>query len=251
MIYFIALSIIPSIIWLAFFLREDRQPEPKKAVLKVFVVGMFSTIPVIILSLTIALILKGLGVPIPIISFIGIVFVAAMVEETAKYLVVKRSVFNSSDLDEPSDFMIYAITAALGFATVENIIFLFPGGEALFGLTPEFFIQDLVAGSIIRFFSGTLLHALASGIMGYFLALSITRIEYRKTLAQTGLAIAILLHGLYNFSIISAGGNGLWFVVVPVLLLLLFITLLFLFSQTRKMDSVSRFKNSKNNEKGS
>ena len=251
LIYFIALSIIPSIIWLAFFLREDRQPEPKKTILKVFVIGMFSTIPVIILSLIIALILRGLGVPTPIISFVGIVFVAAVVEEIAKYLVVKRSVFDSSDLDEPSDLMIYAITAALGFATIENIVFLFPGREALFGLTPEFFVQGLIAGSIIRFFSGTFLHALASGIMGYFLALSIMRIEYRKALVWTGLAIAILLHGLYNFSIISVGDNGLWFMVVPVLLMLLFITVLFLFSKARKMNSISKFKNSKNNEKSS
>lgn len=251
--YFIALSIIPSIIWLVFFLREDRRPEPKKTILKVFVIGMLSTIPVIILSLAIGLILREMGIPIYLISFIGVVFVAAVVEEVAKYLVVKRSVFNSSEVDEPSDLMIYAITAALGFAAMENVVFLFPGREALFGLTPEFFIQSLVAGSIVRFVSGTFLHALVSGIMGYFLALSIMRSEYRKRLVGAGLVVAILLHGSYNFSIMFAEGNGSWFVVAPILLLSLFITILFLFSKTRKMDSICRFENRdiKNNEKSS
>lgn len=253
LIYFIALSIIPSIIWLTFFLREDRRPEPKKTILKVFSIGMLSTVPVIVLSLAIGLILRELGVPIYLISFIGVIFVAAVVEETTKYLVVKRSVFNSSEVDEPSDLMIYAITAALGFAAMENVVFLFPGREALFGLTSEFFVQSLITGSIVRLVSGTFLHALVSGIMGYFLALSIMKTKYRKRLVWSGLAIAILLHGSYNFSIMFAGVNGLWFVVAPILLLSLFIIVLFLFSKTRKMNSICRFENRdiKNNEKSS
>jgi len=251
--YFITFSILPSIIWLAFFLREDRQPEPKKIILRVFVIGMLSTFPVIILSLIIGLVLREMGLPMYLILFIGVVFVAAVVEEIVKYLVVRHSVLNNSAVDEPSDLMIYAITAALGFAAMENIIFLFPGREALFGTAPPFFIQDLIAGSIIRFVSGTFLHALASGIMGYFLALSITRTKCQKRLVWTGLVVAILLHGLYNFSIISIEGNESWFVVAPILLVSMFIAVLFLFSRTRKMDSVCEFENrkNKNNEKGS
>lgn len=248
LIYFIAFSLIPSILWLAFFLREDRQPEPKGAILKVFFIGMLSTFPVIILGLAITSVMREIGFPIYLISFIGIVFVAAIVEEIAKYLVIKHSILEDSAVDEPPDLMIYAITAALGFAAMENIIFLFPGREALFGITPQFFIQDLITGSIIRFVSGTFLHALATGVIGYFLALSIMNPKYRKKLVWVGLIIAILLHGFYNFSIITSENNGLWFIVAPILLLSLFIIVLFLFHKTRKMDSICKLE-IKNNEK--
>ncbi len=251
--YFIVLSVLPSIVWLIFFLREDRQPEPKSVILRVFIIGMLLTIPVIALSLVMSLALREMGVPVPLITFIGIVFIAAILEELGKYLVVRRSVMESSAVDEPSDLMIYAITAALGFAAMENLFFLFPGRESLFVETPAFFVQDLVAGSLIRFVSGTFLHALASGIMGYFLALSIMMTKYRRRLLWTGLLIAILLHGSYNFSIMASEGNAAWFMVAPILLLSMFVAVLILFARTRRMASICRFENRniKNNEKGS
>ncbi len=243
--YLIVLSVLPSIVWLIFFLREDRRPEPKSVILRVFVIGMLLTVPVIALSLILGLAMREMGVPIPLITFIGIVFIAAILEELGKYLVVRRSVMESSAVDEPSDLMIYAITAALGFAAMENVFFLFPGRESLFVEVPAFFIQDLIAGSLIRFVSGTFLHALASGIMGYFLALSIMMTGYRKRLIWIGLAVAILLHGSYNFSIMAAEGNAAWFIVAPILLLSMFVTVLILFAKARKMDSICRFENGK------
>ncbi len=243
LIYFIILSILPSIVWLLFFLREDRRPEPKGVILKVFAIGMLLPFPVIVLGLIVGFILKEMGVPLPLIFFIGVVFIAGIVEELGKYLVVRQSVMKSSAVDEPSDFMIYAITAALGFAAMENLFFLFPGYESLFIETPSFLLQELIAGSLIRFVSGTFLHALASGIMGYFLALSIMMTRRRKIIIRIGLLIAILLHGFYNFSIITAEKNATWFVVAPVLLLLMFISVLFLFAKTRKMESICRLEN--------
>ncbi len=243
LLYFLTLAIIPSILWLAFFLREDRRPEPKGMILKVFILGMISTVPVIILSLAVAMTMKTMGVPSYLVTLIGVIFIAAVTEEVFKYLVVRLSVLESPHCDEPSDLMIYAITAALGFAAMENVLFLFPGREALFEATPIFYLRELITGSIIRFVSGTFLHALVSGVMGYFLALSIMHTRYRKRLVLTGLTIAILLHGLYNFSIMASEDNGSWFLMAPILLLSLFIIVLYFFSRTRKMPSICKFEN--------
>ncbi len=212
-------------------------------ILRVFALGMISTVPVIILSLSFAEIMGMMGISPYLIMFLNVIVIAAITEEVFKYLVVKYSVLKSSECDEPSDLMIYAITAALGFAAMENILFLFPGREALFGITPMFYIRELIAGSIIRFVSGTFLHALVSGVMGYFLALSIMHVRYRKRLVWAGLTIAILLHGLYNFSIITSEDNGSWFLMAPILLLSLFIIVLYFFSRTRKMASICKFEN--------
>ncbi len=245
LIYFIFLALAPSLIWLIFFLGEDRRPEPKKMVLKVFFLGMLSTLPIIILGVSLAHLMVLFGLPWPLIIFINAVFVAAITEEIIKYLVVHFSVLKSSECDEPIDLMIYVITAALGFATLENIIFLFPGQDILWGGTPFLHIQQLFIGSVIRFISGTFLHALASGIMGYFLARSIQSPLKRKKILWTGLGTAILLHSLYNFSIIMSENHQLFFWMVPIILITLFIALFICFSKVKKMASLCNFNDDK------
>jgi len=245
LIYFIALALAPGLIWLIFFLGEDRRPEPKKMILKVFLLGMLSTFPIIILSVGLADLMVLLGLPWSLIISINIVFIAAITEEIVKYLVVKFSVLKSSECDEPIDLMIYAITAALGFATLENVLFLFPGLDVLWGGTPFLHFQQLFIGSVARFISGTFLHALASGIMGYFLARSIQSPLKKGKILWTGLGVAILLHSLYNFSIMMTEHHWLFFGIVPIILIMLFIALLICFAKARKMASLCNFNNDK------
>lgn len=231
LIYFIFFSLAPGVLWLLFFFREDVQPESTISVLRVFLLGVLSALPVIIIGFSIRYIMKLLEVPSAMATFINIVLVASIVEEIIKYLVVKGYVLNNSSCDEPTDIMLYAITAAMGFATLENLLFLSPG--FMLGATRDIFI-----GSLVRFISGTFLHALATGIMGYFLALSIMKTKYRKRLVSLGLGIAILLHALYNFSIIKAGYSEWLFIIAPIILIASFVVIFICFSKTRKMISI-------------
>lgn len=100
--------------------------------------------------------------------FLGV----ALVEEILKYLVVKQKVLSHSEFDEPVDVMLYMIIAALGFATLENILIFFQFG-------PQFLWEKALGISIFRFWGATFLHTLTSGFIGYFLALSLRKRKRR------------------------------------------------------------------------
>ena len=120
-----------------------------------------------------------------------------MIEEVLKYLAVKFGVLRSPDFDEPVDAMIYLIIAALGFAAAENIYLLskvYPAGPTI-ASTLEFITT--------RFLGATFLHALASAILGYFLAASLLiTSKIRKLLIWGGLLGATILHSVFNYIII-------------------------------------------------
>jgi len=141
-------------------------------------------------------------------GIIGIAFV----EESFKYLVVRCKVLNNPEFDEPVDAMIYMIIAGLGFAALENILYLFPH------LFPVINFSETFQITAIRFLGAVFLHALCSATIGYFLALSIFEAKNRFRLVLAGLLIAIFLHGLFNYSIIVF--EGTLKVLIPIIILI-------------------------------
>lgn len=196
-IIFIIFGLAPSIIWLLFYLKKDAHPESKKMVLKIFFYGMLGAVIAAIIEIELSaglVFLFGRQIEVfPIIFFIFYQFIViALVEESSKFLIVKEKVVNDPEFDEPVDAMVYMIIAALGFAALENILVLFTGST----------FQEAVMISALRFLGATFLHALASGVVGYFLALSFFESKKRLGLIIKGLSIAAFLHGLFNISII-------------------------------------------------
>jgi RsiW-degrading membrane proteinase PrsW (M82 family) len=127
------------------------------------------------------------------------IFWAAAIEEFVKFYCVMLIAIRSPEFDEPVDGMVYMISAALGFAAIENILFLFkviPDGN-LFDATGR---QLLVAFQTIalRSFGATLLHALSSAIVGYFLAMAWFFENHRKKLIIVGLVIGTMFHFAFN-----------------------------------------------------
>lgn len=193
------LALAPSFIWLIFFLRKDVHPESNKMILRIFLYGMIITLPAILIETGFSYGTRSSPLSLSLIFFLNTFIGVAFIEEFLKYLVFKEKVVNNSHLDEPTDVMLYMITAALGFAAFENIL-------VFFQLDPSpFLIQDIFFLSLLRFISATFLHALASGLLGYFLALSFLKTKQRGRLIFTGLSLATLLHGFYNLSIIKIG----------------------------------------------
>lgn len=204
---YIFFGLAPSIIWLLFYLRKDAHPESNKMIIKIFLFGMIITFAAGLIEIggeAIFSLLKFINIPLFLIlalyHFIGI----ALVEEFFKYLIVKGSVLNNLEFDEPVDAMLYMIIAALGFAALENMLYLFPK-EEIFLLSKVF--QRTITISSIRFIGATFLHALCSGTVGYFLALSCFEPKKRFRLIALGLGIAAVLHGLFNISIIEVERN--------------------------------------------
>lgn len=179
------IALVPGLFWAWFYLRKDRaRPEPVKLIVAVFFWGAFATIPAIALEFGVDFFFPYSGSPSLLAAALSALLVIGPVEEGLKYLVIRELVARNPAFDEPVDAVIYAIIAALGFATLENIL-----AAIVFG-------QEAV---LIRFATATLLHAVASGIVGYHLALSrFGRQPQKKGLIAQGLVIAILLHGLYD-----------------------------------------------------
>lgn len=195
---YIAFAFIPPLLWLLFYLREDKHPEPKLLLLLTFVGGMASAflalggecLWMIIISGSCS---EGLGAdPNPLLLF-GVI---ALIEEYVKYLPVRLLVEKRSDFDEPIDAMIYMMTSAMGFAALENLLFVFP-----------IFRQNIFTGLEIttnRFLGANLLHALSSGIVGFFIARAFFS-PRRHHFVALGIFLAAVFHMLFNYLILMRG----------------------------------------------
>jgi len=230
-LYLIA-GLLPSFIWLAFYLRKDSHPESNSMVIRIFIWGMVAPLPVALMEMGFNDIVESLPLPqiliIALNSFIGIAFI----EELLKYIVVRSKVIRSSEIDEPIDIILYMIIAGLGFAATENLLMIYRLGETL----PYAGIALIV---IIRFFGATLLHALCSGIIGVFLAIAYRETENRTLLTLIGITTAITLHGLYNFSIM--GLTSELKLVIPITIIFsLAISLSMGFKKIKKFTGISR-----------
>ncbi|MCB9806170.1 PrsW family intramembrane metalloprotease [Candidatus Nomurabacteria bacterium] len=203
-ILFAALGgILPAIIWLWFWLKEDSaHPEPSKYIFYTFIFGMIAVPAALIGQLVVNVIflqensIETFITTRPILGTIAILG-WAFLEEFFKFIAAYHGGLKRFSNDEPVDMMIYLITAALGFAAVENTLFL---------------IAPIVAGETttallttnIRFVGATLVHVGSSAILGIFLAFSYFSLErIKKRYIITGFTAATVLHAIFNLFIIK------------------------------------------------
>jgi RsiW-degrading membrane proteinase PrsW (M82 family) len=185
----LALGMAPGLLWLAFFLKEDLHPEPRKMITKTFIMGGLSALMALLIEfLSLDLVKKiTLFIPGVIEDSIANFVIFAVIEEIVKFYFVWKVVHKSPYLDEPIDAMIYMVTGALGFATAENFFLIFSRESDIFTVI------------LMRFIGATLLHALCSAIIGYMWAWSIKK---RKIFAPfylaSGLIFASLVHAIFN-----------------------------------------------------
>ncbi len=195
-IYAIFGGIVPALVWLYFWLREDRKnPEPRGLVTKTFLFGMLAVILVIPLQ-------KSVGLFLPSVLTIQIIVWAAL-EEGIKFVAAYFGGMHTVDDNEPLDPLVYMITAALGFVALENTLFIL---GPLIG-------QDILGGIVtgnMRFIGASLLHVVSSGIVGTLIAFAFYKGRaLRKRAAWHGLMVAVIFHSAFNLLILGAGHMGL------------------------------------------
>lgn len=181
----IIVALVPALLWLAFFYQQDRrEPEPKKHIFQVFILG--------------ALLAQAIGIPLVRQVFnvgqwlytdlwthlIGSILVIGFVQEFLKYAAVRYSIFGASEFDERVDGVIYATAAGLGFATMLNFDYVVSRGGVDLGI------------GVIRVTITALAHASIAGVMGYFLGQA--KFEHTPPYyVPSGLALAAVLNGLF------------------------------------------------------
>lgn len=201
-ITYVLLTFLPPLVWLLFYLREDGHPEPKHLLLLAFLGGVLSAIPAIGAEvLVIGRDAYGHAIGIFANTFslqnnvFGFFLIIALIEEFVKYLPVRLLLLRRPDFNEPVDAMIYMMTSALGFAAIENYLFVSDIFRN-FGWAAGFEV------SANRFLGANLLHALSSGIVGFFLARAFF-LPYRRHFVAFGIAVAAVLHALFNYLILT------------------------------------------------
>ena len=190
-------GVLPVLLWLWFWLREDRlHPEPRSIIMFSFFGGMAAVLFALPAEQWVWKTWSG-NMTLIIIGW-------AVIEEVLKYIASYTTALRDRENDEPIDSLIYLITAALGFAALENTFFLsgyFTKGGLVSGI-------DL---GILRFLGASLLHVISSGTLGFFLALGFYKRSFVKKIdGIMGLIAAIVLHALFNLFILKASGNGLY-----------------------------------------
>lgn len=225
----LVLGILPSFIWLIFYLRKDIHPEPKKWLLLIFLAGMAIAPLVTVVEWQAINFFNFLNSASPLIfnaffKDIATIFIAiAAIEEFFKYLVARLAMRKNPVFDEPADAMIYMIVSALGFSAIENII-------VMYSYIPSIFLNPALPLTILafRFVGATFLHTLTSGIIGFYYALSLTKTaaanSARRLLIVKGFAIAIFLHGLFNYFIIISKESAVIYFSIPLLIIFVFIS---------------------------
>lgn len=219
-------GIIPSLFWLWFWLNEDKKnPEPKMLLAIVFFIGMIGVFFVLQINQFIHLHISDNNLKIVL---------WASVEEVIKFLAVIVVLLKTNYIDEPIDWPIYLITAALGFAALENALFLIK--PLSIGATTV----SLLTGQL-RFLGSTLLHTVSSGVLGIALGLAFHLKGFRKELnIIIGFAFAIALHSVFNFFIIridsSKANHFLELLKVFGFLWVVTIIVMLLFEKVRRMN---------------
>ncbi len=217
-------SFIPGLIWLVFWLQEDRlHPEPRKYIIRAFLAGAFMVLVALALERK-AQIWTGILVDHdlhPQLYNLALYAGWAVIEETLKFAAAFYVALRLSVNDEPVDSVIYMVTAALGFSVAENMLFLLPP------IAQGHYAGALATGDL-RFIGATLLHVFASGLIGVMLAFAFKKARATQFLvAAGGVILASTLHTLFNFSILESSGSSMfavffciWAGIVTLLLLI-------------------------------
>ncbi len=212
-------GVLPAVLWLLFWLREDaNRPEPKGRIIETFVAGMISVLVVLYLQR------EWFYFP-----YYGVFpfLVWGTLEELVKLGSAYSTALRSKDDNEPIDPLIYMITAALGFVALENTLFILNPliNEGL--ILAEQSVPIAVNTGATRFLGASLLHILSSGAIGVALSLAFYKNRGKKILyGFIGLLVAMAIHTTFNsfvynyfdtYSLVIFG--SVWFGVAVLLLI--------------------------------
>ena len=172
-------------------------------VIRAYLLGMVSVLPVILIEYP----FQTLKAPL-----FSIIIAAPVIEEIAKFSMVRIFIFNNTEFDEPMDGIVYGASVALGFASVENCSYLFASKG---NLMPVFIARAVLS------VPG---HALCSSMWGYGLGQAkFASKEYGKRYIRNGLILAVVSHAVFNLfaSLSILGGlallslvGTLWFLIL-------------------------------------
>ncbi len=195
------LAVAPGLAICIFIYWKDKfEKEPLTLLIVSFLLGMFSVVPTLILSLIGQI--MGFDPESNMLwwSLISCIVGIGLVEEYCKYFFVRFYAYRKPAFNEPFDGITYSVMVAMGFATVENVMYAWNGGEGV---------------AWLRMFTAVPAHATDGIFLGYFLGLQ--KMHGKKFFGLLGLGLTAVSHGLYDFFALNTQHNAMfilyWFIV--------------------------------------
>lgn len=189
------LAVLPAFLLMIYISKKDRiEKEPKRLIVSLFVLGALSTVGAVIIGLLgESLVLEFLDEDSLLYTFINAFFLVALVEEGGKFVMLKLRTWNNREFNYTFDAVVYAVSVSLGFATLENILYVIPGG---------------IGTAVLRGILSVPGHAINAVFMGYFYGLA-KRCQYLGDNTGKNLNLlkawlsASMIHGFYDFCLMS------------------------------------------------
>ena len=185
---YIAIAAAPGIAICIFIFYQDMyNKEPKLNLIVSFILGAVAILPAIQLEQYFSNgLLDGSVSSVAIFAFL----VVGLTEEFCKFIGLRFYSYNQKSFDEPLDGIVYSLMIGMGFATVENVMYVVKY-EAIAGEGMRIGLQ--------RMFLSIPAHATFAVIMGYFMGKAKFSANNSFMLMLTGLAGATFFHGAYDF----------------------------------------------------
>ena len=178
---------------------DSARPEPLSELWRVFLTGMLVVFPVALFEAFLEGFFREMYLSSNTYILVESFIIAGLCEEFAKLQIVMRKIYKNPAFDEHMDGIVYSVMASMGFALLENIFYVFKHG---------------IGTGILRCFTAVPMHAMTTGIMGYYIGSSIfyAKKEERNELIYKGLFIAIFIHGTYDYFCFS---HGMGILILP------------------------------------
>ena len=170
------------IIALYIYFRDKYEKEPLLLLAKALAVGMLTVIPILFVERFLMGVMPPLG-KVGAAAYQAFL-VAGTSEELFKFLALYLLIWNSPSFNEQFDGIVYAVFVSLGFATVENIMYVTEGG---------------IHTAAVRAITAVPAHAIFGITMGYYFGIARRYSELKKVYIRRALWVPILLHGIYDF----------------------------------------------------
>jgi RsiW-degrading membrane proteinase PrsW (M82 family) len=193
----ITASVVPSLLLIWYFYSQDRFPEPRRVLLITFFLGVLTTIPsAIVETIVMNQVLPGLGLT-NLMTGLTLAGTAAIPEEFFKWLVVILYCARNKEFDEPMDGIVYGAVASLGFATLENWLYV--------QMSPE---GTVLITALARAATAVPCHAFLGAIMGYHVGQAWFGRGGRPLHFLLSLLLPAALHTLYDFPLFMLSLEG-------------------------------------------
>ena len=182
----ILISLAPVFIIAGYiYYRDKYEKEPWKILIKALIIGVLITFPVILLERLLSLYLPYNHMSA---AAYNAFIVASFSEESLKYLGFMLFIWKSRHFNEKFDGIVYAVFISLGFALVENILYVMDGG---------------VSVGLIRSLTAVPAHALFGILMGFYFGMAKFFPAKKTSYLLLAWSLPWLFHGFYDFCLMS------------------------------------------------